>query len=177
MKVDGGELVGGFECAYDAVMVEEADTPVLRAIAASTGLCRNNSVTVEVVLGDGTSWSRAFSASFSEELSDCLFTTPNPYILGVRVRGTVFLVDVTKPDDAVEFDVVPVSCVAADVKRGRMFLASDSEVYAFDGVRVHWTSRRVSLDGIRDLVYTEGRVLGIATDVGVDAVPFTIDAQ
>jgi hypothetical protein len=177
MRVDEGELVGGFERAYDAVMVEEADTPVLRAIGASTGLRRNNSVTVEAVLGDGASWSRAFSASFSEELSDCLFTTPNPYVLGVRVRGTLFLVDVTKPDDAVEFDVSPVSCVAADVERGRIFLASDLEVYAFDGVRVLWTSRRVSLDGIRDLVYAEGQVLGIATDVGVDAVPFAIDAE
>jgi hypothetical protein len=177
MRVDEGDIVGGFERAYDAVMVEEADTRVLRAIAAATGLHRADSVTVEVLLVDGAGWSRSFSASFSEELSDCLFTTPNPYVLGVRVRGTVFLVDVTRPDAAVEFEALPVSCSASDVERGRMFLASDTEIHAFDGVRVLWTSRRVSLDGIRGLSYADGHVRGIATDVGVEAAPFTVDAS
>ena len=58
-----------------------------------------------------------------------------------------------------------------------MFFASYTEVYAFDGVRVLWASRQVSLDGISDLSYTDGRVCGIATDVGIEAVPFTIDAE
>jgi hypothetical protein len=177
MQVDEGALIGGFERAYDAAIVEEADTPVLRAIAASTGLHRVNSVTVEVVLSDGAAWSRSFSASFSEELPDCLFTTPNPYVLGVRVRGTVFFVDVTRPDDAVQFEALPVSCSASDVEGGRLFFASDTEVYAFDGVRLLWTSRRLSLDGIRDLSYADGQVHGIGTDVGVEAAPFTVDAS
>jgi hypothetical protein len=176
MRVDEGEIVGGFERAYDAWTVEDADTPMIRSIAASAGLRLDNSVTVDAVLDDGTSWRRAFSASFSEELPTCLFTTPNPHVLGVRIRGVVFAVDVGCPDESVELDVLPVACAASDTVAGRMFLASDTEVYAFDGVRMLWQSRRVSLDGIRDLAYSEGRVHGIATDVGADAVPFSIDA-
>jgi hypothetical protein len=177
VKVDEGDVVGGFARGYDAVMVEDVDTPILRAIASSTGLARNNSVTVEVTLEDGTLWSRVFKGEFSDEVSDCLFTTPNPYGLGVRVRGMMFVVDVANPDDALELDLLPLSCAASDVDGNRMFLASDLEVYAFDGVRIGWTSRRVSLDGIRDLRYADGQVRGIATDVGVEAVPFTIDAH
>jgi len=158
-------------------MVEQPETPVLRAISAATGLHRANTATVEVRLSDGAAWSRAFSASFSDELSDCLFTTPNPYVLGVRVRGAVFLVDVSRPDDAIELEARPVSCSASDVEHGRMFFASDTEIYAFDDVRVLWASRRVSLDGIRDLSYADGQVRGIATDVGREAVPFVVDAS
>jgi hypothetical protein len=177
MKVDEGDVVGGFARAYDGAIVENVDTPVLRAIAASTGLCRNNGVTVEVTLENGRSWSRTFEGRFSKELSDCIFTTPNPYGLGIRVRGVMFIVDVANPDDAFELDVLPLSCAASDIEGGRMFLASDTEVYAFDGVRIRWKSRRVSLDGIRDLVYADRQVRGIATDVGVEAVPFTLDAE
>ena len=177
MKVDEGDLVGGFARAYEAVMVEDVDTPAIRAIAHSTGLTRNNSVTVEVTVEDGTSWTRGFKGEFSDEVRDCLFTTPNPYGLGVRVRGVMFIVDVSNPENAVELDVLPLYCVASDIDGNRMFLAGNCEVCAFDGVRIGWTSRRVSLDGIRDLAYVGGQVRGIATDVGAEAVPFTIDAK
>jgi hypothetical protein len=177
MKVDEGEVVGGFARAYDGAIVENIDTPVLRGIAASTGLWRNNAMTVEVTLENGRSWSRTFEGNYSKELSDCIFTTPNPYRLGIRVRGVMFVVDVANPDDAFELDVLPLSCAASDTKGGRMFLASDTEVYAFDGARIQWKSRRVSFDGIRDLVYANSQVRGTATDVGVEAVPFTIDAE
>lgn len=177
MRIDEGDIVGSFERSYDARTVEDADTPMIRAIAASTGLRLDNSVTVQVALENGTSWTRGYSASFSEELRTCIFTTPNPQILGVRIRGVVFAVDVAHPDEPVELDILPVACAASDISGGRMFLASDTEVYAFDGVRILWRSRRVSLGGIRDLSYFDGRVHGVATDVGVDAVPFNIDAD
>jgi hypothetical protein len=177
MRIDEGDIAGGFERSYDAWTVEDANTPIIRSIAASTGLRLDNSVTVEVALENGTSWTRRYSASFSEGLRTCIFTTPNPQILGVRIRGVVFAVDVAHPDEPVELDILPVACAASDVTGGRMFLASDTEVYAFDGVRVLWESRRVSLDGIRDLSYFDGQVRGVATDVGVDAVPFNVDAE
>ncbi len=177
MKIDEGDIVGGFERSYDAWTVQDANTPMIRAIAASTGLRLDNSVTVEVALKNGTSWTRGYSASFSQELRTCIFTTPNPQILGVRIRGVVFAVDIAHPDEPVELDILPVACAASDISGGRMFLASDTEVYAFDGVRILWESRRVSLDGIRDLSYFDGRVYGVATDVAVEAVPFNIDAD
>ena len=93
------------------------------------------------------------------------------------MNGVAFAVDVNSPEQAVALEVVPLSCAVSDIEGGRMFLASSTDVYAFDGVRMLWTSRRVSLDGIRNLVYTDGRVHGLANDVGVDDVPFTIDAR
>jgi len=57
-----------------------------------------------------------------------------------------------------------------------MFLADDTKVIAFDGVRVLWESLQVSLDGITGLSYSAGVVGGHATDVGVDDVLFEIDA-
>jgi hypothetical protein len=176
VRVDEGEIAGGFARAYDAWTVEDPDTPTIRAIVASTGLLRAHSVAVEVVLEDGTCWSRSFSATFNESTA-CVFTTPNPYILGVRIRGIAFAVDVLNPEDSVELDITPLTCATSDLRGGRMFLASDDEVYAYDGVRILWRSRRVSLDGIRGLTYAEGRVRGLATAPGVDAVPFIIDAE
>jgi hypothetical protein len=177
MKVDEGDIVGGFAREYDAVMVEDVDTPILRAIASSTGLALSNSVTVEVTLEDGTSWSRVFKGEYCNWVSDCIFTTPNPRRLGVRVRGEMIVVDAANPDDAFELAVLPVECAASDVVGNRMFLADDLKVYAFDGERIGWMTRRVSLDGIRDLSYADGRVFGIARDVGVEVVPFTVDAE
>ena len=177
MRIDEGDIVGGFERSYDAWIVEDANTPMVRAIAETTGLRLDNGVTVEVALQNGASWTREYAASFSKELRPCLFTTPNPQILGVRIRGIVFAVDVARPDEPVELDILPVTCAVSDIVGGRMFLASDTEVYAFDGVRVLWESRRISLVGIRDLAYFDGRVHGVATAVGVDAVPFDLDAD
>jgi hypothetical protein len=179
MKVDEGAIVGGFPHAYDAAMVDAPGSPVQRSIAAATGMRSEWSVSVSVTRADGTTWERWFSSTFNRDTQNCIFTTPNPYRLGVRVCGTAYFVDVEKPDDpeASLSEVLPLECAASDHVRGRMFLANFFEVYAFDGVRVMWISRRVSLDGIQNLAYAGGKVYGIGTAVGVDAVPFTIDAE
>jgi len=58
-----------------------------------------------------------------------------------------------------------------------MFLADHLWVYAFDGVRLLWQSRRLSLDGISNLTYSNGIVRGIARDVEIESVPFSINAD
>jgi len=176
MKVDEGAIVGGFDRSYDAELFEE-ETPLQRTIAASSGLDRADHIWVEATKFGGQSWSRRFIGRYSRQFPDCLFTTPHPDVLGVRVQSTVYFVDVTRPDHAAEFELVPVSCGAADFERGLLYLAGDYEIAAFDGVRVLWKTRPVSFEGIRDLVYADGKIQGIANGLGVDTIPFTIDVE
>jgi len=98
-------------------------------------------------------------------------------VLGVRVHSAGFAVDVLDPDDPLEFNVIPIICAASDVPGGRIFLANDTNVCAFDGVAILWVSRRVSLDGVSDLRYSNERVDGVGYDVGGDALSFSIDAR
>jgi hypothetical protein len=175
-RLDEGIIVGGFEHAYEAWIVDEPHTPIIRRIAQSTGVRLDNSVTFQVAVEGERTWTREFAGSLYTT-GPCLFTTPKPNVLGVLVRGVAFAVDVRHPDDAFDIDVHPVTCSASDVRGGRLFFASFDRVYAFDGARILWESRRVSLDGISDLSYADGCVHGIATDVGVDVVPFNVDAE
>jgi hypothetical protein len=94
----------------------------------------------------------------------------------LRIQGVGLSIDVSRPDEAMELPVLPLQNSVSDVNGRRMFLADDVKVIAFDGVRVLWISRRVSLDGIGGLSYADGTVRGLATDVGAENVPFEIDA-
>lgn len=177
MILDEGDIRGGFDHAYKArIVAPRADSSLLRSIEAATGIGPTATVQVEVITEGGTTWTRGFAARFKPSSGPCVFTTPNPYVLGVRVQGVCYVVNATHPSECWELPVLPLECVATDVVGRRLFLADDTKVIGFDGLRVLWESRRVSLDGIRDLSYAAGTVRGTATDVGIDAVPFTINA-
>ena len=174
--LDEGDVRGNFSHAYEAHIIAAANVPILQNVEAATGVERDETITIEVTTDVGQTWSRGFTKRFDPDLAACIFTTPNPYVLGIRVQGVALSIDVTRPDDPIELPVLPLRISASDVTGGRMFLADDLKVIAFDGVRVLWKSRRVSLDGIDGLSYSNGVVRGLATDVGAENVPFEIDA-
>ncbi len=58
MRIDEGEITGGFARAYDAWIVEGDDTPAIRAIAASLGGRRAAGFTVTVEVSGGATWTR-----------------------------------------------------------------------------------------------------------------------
>ncbi|HEY1975679.1 MAG TPA: hypothetical protein VGG89_03975 [Candidatus Baltobacteraceae bacterium] len=103
--------------------------------------------------------------------------------MGVRVRGVGYVLDVRNPEDVSELPALPLTCAASDVVGGKMFLADETDVCAFDGTNILWISDRVSLDGIRDLSYSNGIVRGMAwvpkggshEELGPNT-PFEIDA-
>jgi len=178
VRVDEGEIVGRFDRAYDAWLTEDPTTPMQRQIEAyvdhafRAGMVRT--VGISVTTEEGKTWSHCFRANFDDS-ANCAFTTPNPYVLVVRVSGIGFAVDVRDPDSPVEVDITPITCAASDVDGGRMFLASFNRVYEFDGVRVLWASRRIALDEIDELRHARGMVTGVANVIGGERVPFTID--
>lgn len=175
VKVDEGDIAGRFAHSYDAWTADVAETRIQRLIADATGIDQDDSVTLHVVAADGTAWSRVFRGWYGHASSACAFTTPEPDVVGVRVRGVVFIIDVSRPDEAAELDLVPVTCAASDVRGRRMFLASETNVVAFDGIRVVWESRRVALDNIWTLSYANGRVYGTGDAPGADSLAFIID--
>ena len=155
--------MGGFGRAYDASIVEDATLALTYLKISAPSAARFSRTTT-------------FSGCFDASIASCIFSTPSPSVIGVCHKGQVSALDVFAAGREIDLDVMPVRCVTADVAGGRMFFATDLDVAAFDGTRVLWTSRRVSLDGIRDLSYAEGRNSGFATDVGIESVAFTIDA-
>jgi hypothetical protein len=102
--------------------------------------------------------------------------TPHLHVLGVRVGGIAFVVDVLRPEAAEKLEVTPLVGSASDTERGLMFLADFIKVYAFDGVRIVWSTRRLSLDGISGLRFEGGLVHGFGTAPGEENLSFTVDA-
>lgn len=175
VRIDEGELAGGFARAYDARITTEAVTPVQRSIAVAAGIGQDNTVCVSVAPDGGAAWSCCFPQPRNGS-EPCVFTTPNPHVVGVRA-DFVYAFDVSGPDEPIDLGDDAITCVAFDVHGGRMFLGGRFEVTAFDGRRVLWRSRQVSLDYISGLSYADGIVHGIATDIDGEAVEFTIDAR
>lgn len=161
MELDQGEIVGGFAHRYDARIVPHAGTAIVHAIEAATGIDPDDVVQVEVTTDDGEVWERGFSGRWTGS-TPCIFTTPNPHVIGIRIRGVAYAVDVRHPDEVSELPALPLTCAVSDILGGRMFLANETRVCAFDGADILWTSERVSLDGICGLKYSNGVVRGMA---------------
>jgi len=97
MMLDRGEICGGFAHAYEARILGASDTPMVRTIEGIVDVDRGDTMLVEVTTDDGKTWTEAFSRRFDPASEPCLFTTPNPYVLGVRIRGVALAVDVSQP--------------------------------------------------------------------------------
>ena len=122
MKLDQGDIFGGFPHAYEAVIVQGPPSPLIAAIERSTGLDRaGRSVTLQVTRDDGSTWLRGFSDNFSPDLLDCIFTLPNAERLGIRVSGVMLVANIADPDDVTTLDLLPLSCSASDIAGERMF--------------------------------------------------------
>lgn len=176
LELDGGAICGGFAHDYEARIVPTADSPVIRTIEKSTGVRRERHLTVQVVTDTGERTMGFTCDDWHAELTPCVFTTPDRHVLGVRLQGCAYIVDVTTKK-AEMLTITPLMAAASDTRRGVIFFADYTRVAAFNGTEFLWTSDRVSLDGISRLSCDNGIVHGIA-EVGADrAVPFTIDAE
>jgi hypothetical protein len=175
-ELDLGDIRGNFAHDYEACIAMAVDKPILRAIEQSVGILRERSVTVRI---ETTSGSRDIGLTCNgqhAELAPCIFTTPNPRQLGVRLQGCVYVVDV-ETFASQELPIKPLTGSASDTEQGVMFLADYVRVFAFDGSDVLWTSERAALDGITQLSYSNGVIRGFAGVSDEQIVPFSIDAK
>lgn len=112
-ELDRGQLVGGFPHDYDAHILGFEDAPTthspvtLTNVRSGDGAVRIRDITlnlpstrpmiVRVSLPDGASWQRSVGGQWFNDSESCLFTTPLPRLLGLRIRGIALALDVNDP--------------------------------------------------------------------------------
>jgi hypothetical protein len=175
IDVDVGRLRGGFNSEYWARIVPSQNSPLVRTIAAVTGTDRLPKTDVEFGTGN-TAWSCAFEGVPGHT---SVVSTPNPKVALVILDGRyeAYLIDVTTRQTTNVRLRAPVECIASDVCGKRLFVATAINVVAIGRGGPLWQSRRVSLDGIERLVYSDGIVYGVGKDLAGSDVPFSIEAR
>jgi hypothetical protein len=186
--LDRGQLVGGFPHGYDAQIIGFEDATAahriqqIRMFSERASIVRDikmrpdRPMNVRISLPDGTTRQQRFMGQWCNDSESCLFTTPLPTVLGLRVRGIALALDVTDPESLQELPARPLTASASGFAENMLYLSSDLQVFAFDGRRIVWETRRLSLDGIDAIHYRDGWIIGAGLDVGGASLPFHIDA-
>lgn len=173
--LDSGFIRGGFAAEYDARIIPGQNHPIVHAIAAATGTDRRPKIDVELQSDGQNPWICSFEG-VDERCS--LFTTPDPLTVGLATNDSYVLYLITVPSHCI--DEIPVStpaaCATSDFENSRLFVATDIDVIGIGKSGLLWRSRRVSLDGIAMLTYSDGRVRGVGTRTGGSSIAFSIDA-
>jgi hypothetical protein len=147
LKLDEGSICGGFAADYYAQIIPPQKEPIVRAIAAATGTDRHPRIDVEIQNGTERPWICSF-----EGTEDCssIFTTPDPLTAGLATINEIPI-------------PTPAVCAVSDLTNARLFVATAINLVAIGENGLLWRSRRVSLDGITMLVYSDGCIRGVGT--------------
>jgi hypothetical protein len=177
MKIDQGEIRGGFERNYEAVALDQKHCTVA-SIDAAVGV-RRDALDVRIERYDKRPRVVTLQGVRGWDSENCLFTTPNPDVLGARAYGVGFAVNTASSE--APCCLVPdayLSRVFSDLEGRRIFMVFDGLVACFDGKEIIWTTRRpVGFHVVSSLGYRDGVVFGEGDDAFGKDVPFEIDAD
>jgi hypothetical protein len=172
--IDSGLIRGGFATDYDARIIPGQNTPVVQAIAVTTGT--NRDPKIEIEFQKRATKPRIYSFDGTVENSS-LFTTPNSLIVGFTTSESYLLYLInTNTHSISEVPIsTPATCAVSDLANGRLFVGTSIDVVAIGESGFLWRSKRVSLDGIKMLVFSGDSLSGFGTRIGGGSIKFSID--
>lgn len=133
--------------------------------------------TVQVTPSEGTSWTGAFSAPDPGiRPHSAVVGTPHMSGLCVIERGTAFIGDVRRPQGFVHVptDGPVVQEVAAN---NMLLLVTPWSITAIGKHGIRWTTRRISVDGLRIDEVSDSQIKGVADPLDFDPRNYIVDLE
>ena len=130
----------------------------------------------KVSLTTGTTWIGRFRGG--AEGTDGVFTTPNPDVVCIVVRGDGYWVPVHEPRSFEEVRAIPIKRVLPIGDPPALIFVTFTRLVAYGPRGLMWTTNDLSWDGLDILEAGSGRIRGTAWDSpGARKVPFLVDAR